>query len=658
MRGANNLETILCDLEIERTFCRLRRENQQGVALVSIMVDQQGEQQIQEHLVVDNHFLKDYAVPLVQGIPLSIRRLVIQVNNFEIKPAIITMIQTLVQFGGLLSDDPNGHISNFLEICDTFKHNGVTENAIHLRLFPFSLSDKVKTFYNGLSGHVRITIDATTRRALMAKLIDEVGQLANFLNNRTQGTLLSDTEANLRREGKDHLKAITLRSVSAIDRVMNEVFIEDHPNDPLEVSLISEVEPINDEVIECVNALNAHSRREATVTCSLQREPGPIKTLTTREFLAVAKLNLAAGPTMEMTKLPLARVIASIPSYKPIEVEMLDRLARKEYYCFLDGYSGYNQIVIPLEDQEKTTFTCPYDIVEKTIKVFTDDFSIFGNNFDECLLNLDRVLSRSEETNLVLNWEKCHFMVQEGIVLGHKVSSKGLEVDKAKIETIEKLPPPTSIKVIVYADHSAIKYLIAKKDAKLRLIRWVLLLQEFDLEIRDRNGLENQVADHLSRLELDSQGKDMSFINEAFPDEQLLHVGQKKLSWYQKVGNISKRHEMPLNNIWKWKFSVPRESMSWDHSCHHSIIDTSWTKVILRGAEAIERHMRSLVHKVPIPEHGIDLYPNLYSLVHKVLAERQWEQFFEQLDPAVLPMIQEFYAKAAVHIHGQVLVHK
>lgn len=153
---------------------------------------------------------------------------------------------------------------------------------------------------------------------------------------------------------------------------------------------------------------------------------------------------------------------------------MLDRLAGHEYYCLLDGYSGYNQIVIAPKDQEKTTFSCPYgtfafrwmsfglcnapatfqrcmmaifsDIVEKNLEVFMDDFSVFGDSFDSCLENLVMVLRRCVETNLVLNCEKCHFMVQEWIILGQKVSARGMEVDKAKLETIENLPPPTSVK--------------------------------------------------------------------------------------------------------------------------------------------------------------------------------------------------------------------
>ena len=140
----------------------------------------------------------------------------------------------------------------------------------------------------------------------------------------------------------------------------------------------------------------------------------------------------------------------------PFLDQMLDRLAGHEYYCFLDRYSGYNQITISLEDQEKTTFTCPYgtfafrqmpfglcnapgtfqrcmmaifsDMVERIIEVFMDDFSVLGKSFDNGLENLRQALIRYEETNLVRNWEKCHFMVKEDIVLGHRISERGIEV--------------------------------------------------------------------------------------------------------------------------------------------------------------------------------------------------------------------------------------
>ncbi|GJZ69902.1 hypothetical protein Tco_0633452 [Tanacetum coccineum] len=139
----------------------------------------------------------------------------------------------------------------------------------------------------------------------------------------------------------------------------------------------------------------------------------------------------------------------------PFMDQMLERLAGNEYYCFLDGFSGYFQIPINPQDQEKTTFTCPYetcmiaifhDMIEETMEVFMDDFLIFGDSFSSCLSYLDKMLKRCEDTNLVLNWEKRHFMVKEGIVLGHKISKSGIEIDRAKVDVIAKLPHPTSVK--------------------------------------------------------------------------------------------------------------------------------------------------------------------------------------------------------------------
>nr|GFC15175.1 reverse transcriptase domain-containing protein [Tanacetum cinerariifolium] len=143
----------------------------------------------------------------------------------------------------------------------------------------------------------------------------------------------------------------------------------------------------------------------------------------------------------------------------PFMDQMLERLAGNEYYCFLDGFSGYIQIPIDPKDQEKTTFTCPYgsfankrmpfglcnapgtfqrcmmvifhDMIERTMEVFMDNFSVFENSFLTCLTNLENMLKSCEDTKLTLNWEKSHFMVKEGIVLGHKISKKGIEVDKA-----------------------------------------------------------------------------------------------------------------------------------------------------------------------------------------------------------------------------------
>jgi hypothetical protein len=83
------------------------------------------------------------------------------------------------------------------------------------------------------------------------------------------------------------------------------------------------------------------------------------------------------------------------------------------------------------------------DMVERFMEIFMDDFSIFGSSFQECLQRLTLVLVRCKEKNLVLNWEKCHFMVKQGIILGHVISQRGIEVDKAKVDLISNLPTPT-----------------------------------------------------------------------------------------------------------------------------------------------------------------------------------------------------------------------
>ncbi|RDX93774.1 Retrovirus-related Pol polyprotein from transposon 17.6, partial [Mucuna pruriens] len=160
----------------------------------------------------------------------------------------------------------------------------------------------------------------------------------------------------------------------------------------------------------------------------------------------------------------------------PFIDQMLEKLAGKSHYCFLDGFSGYMQIHITPEDQHKTTFTCPFgtfaytrmpfglcnapstfqrcmmsifsDLLQDCMEVFMDDFTVYADSFEACLNNLSKVLKRCINTNLVLNFEKCHFIVTEGIVLGHLVSNQGIKVDKAKIDIITSLPNPASVREV------------------------------------------------------------------------------------------------------------------------------------------------------------------------------------------------------------------
>ncbi|GJT84089.1 hypothetical protein Tco_1058431 [Tanacetum coccineum] len=127
-----------------------------------------------------------------------------------------------------------------------------------------------------------------------------------------------------------------------------------------------------------------------------------------------------------------------------------------------------------------------HDMIEESVEVFMDDSSVFGNSFDNCLNNLDKMLQRRKDPNLVLNWEKCHFMVKEGIVLGHKVSGAGLEVDKAKIDVISKLSPPTNVKGIrSFLGHAGFYRRFIKDFSKITRPLTKLLEKETPFEFND-----------------------------------------------------------------------------------------------------------------------------------------------------------------------------
>ena len=338
------------------------------------------------------------------------------------------------------------------------------------------------------------------------------------------------------------------------------------------------------------------------------------------------------------------------------------------------------------------------DMIEIILEIFMDDFSVFGDSFESCLENLRKVLERCQEKNLVLNWEKCHFMVTQGIVLGHIVSKDGIEVDKAKVELISNLPTPKCVRdirsflghagfyrrfikdfsaiarplctllakdvpftwsqacdtafakfknmlvsppimrspnwdlpfeimcdasdyaigavlgqredkkafviyyasktldsaqanytttekeflavvfalekfrsyivgspVTIFTDHAALKYLLSKQDTKPRLTRWILLCQEFNLTIKDKKGVENLVADHLSRLVPESNSHGIP-IGDSFPDEQLFALVH--YPWYADIVNYLVTGQIPaqwtsqqkrkfLTDIRKYYFDDP-----------------------------------------------------------------------------------------------------
>ncbi|GJX66981.1 reverse transcriptase domain-containing protein [Tanacetum coccineum] len=178
----------------------------------------------------------------------------------------------------------------------------------------------------------------------------------------------------------------------------------------------------------------------------------------------------------------------------PFMDQMLERLAGNEYYCFLDGFSGYFQIPIDPKDQEKTTFTCPYGT-----------FAYRRMPFGLC--------------NAPGTFQRCMMAIFHDMI----------EKKRMGMLPLKSLFYLVMSKSIVYTDHSAIKYLFAKKDAKARLMRWILLLQEFDIDVRDKKGAENLAADpsfktgkSLTKIKFENKE-----INEAFPLETLGSIALK-----------------------------------------------------------------------------------------------------------------------------------
>ncbi|RDX80387.1 Retrovirus-related Pol polyprotein from transposon 17.6, partial [Mucuna pruriens] len=292
------------------------------------------------------------------------------------------------------------------------------------------------------------------------------------------------------------------------------------------------------------------------------------------------------------------------------------------------------------------------------MEVFMDDFMVYTDSFDACLENLSKVLTRCININLVLKFEKCHFMVIEGIVLGHLVSNKGILVDKSKIDIITSLPNPTYVrevclflghaglyrrfiknfnkiallfipgaeepnhirtyppstqlglsiradvrhlqfgigavlgqraragkrvhlnyttiekelltivfaldkfcsyvlgsKIIVFSDHAALRFLLKKLDVKPRLIRWMLLLPKFNIEIKDKKGAKNSVPDHLSRIERENE----------FLDEQLLHINTPT-PWFADICIFVAASQFPLeaSQLYKEKLIGDAKYYIWD----------------------------------------------------------------------------------------------
>ncbi|XP_075104740.1 uncharacterized protein LOC142178860 [Nicotiana tabacum] len=381
----------------------------------------------------------------------------------------------------------------------------------------------------------------------------QMSQLATLMSEQIKGALPSNIEKN----SKENLKAISLRSGKTLDDPY-----ADRQGKPQEVKQVNE-----EQEYKLIEVLRKHKRALGWTIADIKGINPAIcmhRILMEENYKPIVQPQRRLNPAMqEVVKKEVVKLLAACIIYPIFDspwvspVQVVPKKGGHRFYYFLDGYSGYNQIPIAPEIRRKSHSHAPKrcmsaifsDMTERFLEIFMDDFTLFGKTFEDCLYHLTLVLKRCEETNLVLNWEKCYFMVTERIVLGHKIIAKEIEVDKAKIYLIVGLPPPTAVKsirsflghagtkVTVFTDHAALKYLLANKDARPRLLRWILLLQEFDLEIIDRKGSKNQVADHLSRLE--NPPTEILDIQEEFPDEHILSVATvvNRPPWFVDIAN-------------------------------------------------------------------------------------------------------------------------
>nr|GEY20012.1 reverse transcriptase domain-containing protein [Tanacetum cinerariifolium] len=349
-------------------------------------------------------------------------------------------------------------------------------------------------------------------------------------------------------------------------------------------------------------------------------------------------------PSMDLKQGEVVKEKSSIEEPLELELKYLTShlkyayLEGNEFYYFLDGFYGYFQIPINPPDQENTTFTYPcgtfayrrmpfglgnapgtfqrcmmtifHDLIKKTMEVFMDDFSAFGDSFSSRLSHLDTMLQRCEDTNLVLNYEKCHFMVKEGIILGHKISKNRLGIDRAKVNVIAKLPHPMTVKgVRSFLGHAGfyqrfiqdfskiarpITHLLEKetpfvfskdcidafKTFKKKLTHApILVVPDWNLPFKlmcDASdfaigavvkGMENFAADHLFRLK--NPHKDVfenKDINENFPLETLGKISSGSTPWFADFTNFHARNFIGkgMSSQQKKKFFKDVKHYFWD----------------------------------------------------------------------------------------------
>nr|GEV18816.1 reverse transcriptase domain-containing protein [Tanacetum cinerariifolium] len=364
----------------------------------------------------------DHVVALTLSFAITIPE---TANEFAIKGNNLTLVKG-TQFDGRTKTDPHKHILDFFEISDMFKYRDTKNEVVRLMMFPLSLTGEVKTWLDELNeGTIKtiVVIDKILEEDFDA-LLDEGSKILHSI----EGILLEEeifaefdefmamtVDKNYESESdtkEPPFKKITINKIkTSLEEPPTNLELKPLP-DNLEYVFLKEPSFLPVSPIHCVP-----KKGGIIVVTNKNDELVRTRAITGwRVCIDYRKLNKAT--TKDHFLLPFMD-------------QMLERLTGNKHFCFLDGFSGYFQIPINPIDQEKTAFTCPFgtyayrripfglcnapstfqrcmlvifhDMIEEFVKVFMDDFSVFGDSFDKCLNNLDKMFQRCKDAHLVLN---------------------------------------------------------------------------------------------------------------------------------------------------------------------------------------------------------------------------------------------------------------
>ncbi|KAL4311372.1 hypothetical protein GQ457_01G020000 [Hibiscus cannabinus] len=419
--------------------------------------------------------VRDYLAEDLEGLNPAVTIPEFEVEHFELKPIMFNMLNTLGQFGGSPADNTRQHLKSFPEICNSFKIHGVSNDVLKLKLFPYPLRDKAKAWLNNLlPGSLQSWTELL--RSFLSKF--SYTNMTDHLRNQITSFRQEDDEAM--HKAWEHYRdlfrrclmhglpewtqvSIFYNSVNILTRMMldasaNGTLLDKPPRESLKIL----------DKLAQNDYQYPTSRREIT-----RRGPTQLDSCDT----ILAQISALKNMVKNMQKQPNIQEVKALDAFCELCGNNHDASEcgqTIESSCYVGNYNkntmsntynpawrnhpniswkNQNNALNPQQPNQSGFQNQPRQNPRlpshaHCLEIFMDDFSTFGEDFNSCLSNLEKVLTRCKETNLLLNWEKCHFMVDEGIVLGHKISSRGMEVDKEKIDVISKLPPPTTVKGI------------------------------------------------------------------------------------------------------------------------------------------------------------------------------------------------------------------